>query len=147
MQVILLTDVKNLGKAGETVTVKDGYGRNLLAKKQAAIADAKTLNDMKLKKQHEEKVAEQKYQDALTLKDKLAGMVIKVPVKVGKDDKLFGSVSSKEIADAFRDQLGIDVDKKKIVLNEAIKAVGRYEVPIRLHASVSAVLNVEVYGA
>ena len=103
MQVILLTDVKNLGKAGETVTVKDGYGRNLLAKKQAAIADAKTLNDMKLKKQHEEKVAEQKYQDALTLKDKLAGMVIKVPVKVGKDDKLFGSVSSKEIADAFRD--------------------------------------------
>ncbi|MBO4411339.1 MAG: 50S ribosomal protein L9 [Lachnospiraceae bacterium] len=147
MQVILLTDVKNLGKAGETVTVKDGYGRNLLAKKQAAIADAKTLNDMKLKKQHEEKVAEQKYQDALTLKDKLAGMVIKVPVKVGKDDKLFGSVSSKEIADAFRDQLGIDVDKKKIVLNEAIKAVGRYEVPIKLHASVSAVLNVEVYGA
>lgn len=147
MQVILLTDVKNLGKAGETVTVKDGYGRNLLAKKQAAVATAATLNDMKLKKQHEEKVAEQKYQDALALKDKLAGMVIKVPVKVGKDDKLFGSVSSKEIADAFRDQLGIEVDKKKIVLPDAIKAVGRYEVPIRLHANVSAVLNVEVHGA
>ena len=146
MNVILLEDVKNLGKQGETATVKDGYGRNLIAKKLAVEATAKAINDLKLKKQHEEKVAAQRQADAEALKDRLQGMVIKVPVKVGKDGKLFGSVSSKEIAEAFKSQLSIEIDKKKIVLAEPLKAVGKYQVPIKLHPGVATDLNIEVIG-
>ena len=144
MDVILLEDIRKVGKKGDTVTLKDGYARNLISKKQAAELNAKTLNDIKLQKKHEEKVAEQKLTDALTLKDKLAGTVIRVPVKVGKDGKLFGSVSTKEIAEAFKNQLGIEVDKKKIVLADPIKELGRKELPIKLHPEVSATLAVEV---
>jgi len=144
MDVILLEDIRKVGKKGDTVTLKDGYARNLISKKQAAELNAKTLNDIKLQKKHEEKVAEQKRSDALTLKDKLAGTVIRVPVKVGKDGKLFGSVSTKEIAEAFKNQLGIEVDKKKIVLADPIKELGRKELPIKLHPEVSATLAVEV---
>ena len=147
MQVILLEDIRKVGKKGDTVTLKDGYARNLISKKQAAELNARTLNDMKLQKRHEEKVAEQKLADAIALRDRLAGTVIRVPVKVGKDNKLFGSVSTKEIADAFKEQLGIEIDKKKIVLAENIKEVGRKELPIKLHPEVSATLTVEVVGA
>lgn len=147
MQVILLEDIRKVGKKGDTVTLKDGYARNLISKKQAAELNARTLNDMKLQKRHEEKVAEQKLADAIALKDRLAGTVIRVPVKVGKDNKLFGSVSTKEIADAFKEQLGIEIDKKKIVLAENIKEVGRKELLIKLHPEVSATLTVEVVGA
>ena len=147
MQVILLEDIRKVGKKGDTVTLKDGYARNLISKKQAAELNARTLNDMKLQKRHEEKVAEQKLADAIALKDRLAGTVIRVPVKVGKDNKLFGSVSTKEIADAFKEQLGIEIDKKKIVLAENIKEVGKKELPIKLHLEVSATLTVEVVGA
>ena len=146
MEVILLEDIRKVGRKGDTVTLKDGYARNLISKKQAAELNAKTLNDIKLQKKHDEKVAEQKLQDAVTLKDRLAGMVIRVSVKVGKDGKLFGSVSSKEIADAFKKQLGIDIDKKKIVLPEPIKELGKKELPIKLHPEVSATLSVEVVG-
>ena len=144
MELILLEDVKNLGKKGDTVTVKDGYGRNLVSKKLAVLATAKAVNDLKLQKLHEQKVAEKRLEDAKKLKDQLAGMTISVPVKVGKDGKLFGSVTSKEIADAFKRQLGIEIDKKKIALDEPIKSVGKYEVPIRLHPTVATELHVEV---
>ncbi len=144
MELILLEDVKNLGKKGDTVTVKDGYGRNLISKKLAVQATAKAVNDLKLQKLHEQKVAEKRLEDAKKLKDQLAGMTISVPVKVGKDGKLFGSVTSKEIADAFKRQLGIEIDKKKIALDEPIKSVGKYEVPIRLHPTVATELHVEV---
>lgn len=146
MEVVLLQDVKNVGKKGETVNVATGYGRNLISKKQAAEATAKTMNDLKLQKKHEEKVAAERLQDAKELKDRLAGMNIKVSVKVGKDGKLFGSVSSKEIAEAFKKQLGIEIDKKKIVLPEPLKEIGKAEVPIKLHPEVSAILNVVVEG-
>ena len=144
MELILLEDVKNLGKKGDTVTVKDGYGRNLVSKKLAVQATAKAVNDLKLQKLHEHKVAEKRLEDAKKLKDQLAGMTISVPVKVGKDGKLFGSVTSKEIADAFKRQLGIEIDKKKIALDEPVKSVGKYEVPIRLHPTVATELHVEV---
>lgn len=144
MELILLEDVRNLGKKGDTVTVKDGYGRNLISKKLAVQATAKAVNDLKLQKLHEQKVAEKRLEDAKNLKDQLAGMTISVPVKVGKDGKLFGSVTTKEIADAFKRQLGIEIDKKKIALGEPIKSVGKYEVPIRLHPTVATELHVEV---
>ena len=146
MEIILLEDVRALGRKGDTVTVKDGYGRNLVSKKLAAEATAKVKNELRLQKLHQEKVAQKRYEDALALKDKLKDMYINMPVKVGKDNKLFGSVSSKEIAEAFREQLGIEVDKKKIVLAEPIKEVGKVDVPIKLHPEVQTVLHVNVEG-
>ena len=144
MNVILLQDVKNVGKAGETVTLKDGYARNLISRKFAVEATARAINDLKLKKQHEEKMAEKRLLDAQELAEKLAGMSVKVAVKAGKDGKLFGSVSSKEIADACKAQLNLDVDKKKLVLPEPIKELGKTVVPLKLHPTVTASLTVNV---
>lgn len=144
MDVILLQDIKNVGKKGETVTLKDGYARNLISKKQAAEATAKTRNDLKLQKQHEEKMAEERLKEAQELAMKLAGLSIDVFVKVGKDGKAFGSVSTKEIAEACKEQLSLDVDKKKLVLPEPIKEIGKTEVPLKLHPQVTAKLMINV---
>ena len=144
MEVILLQDLKNVGKKGETVSLKDGYARNLISKKQAAEVNARTINDLKLQKQHEEKVAEKRLQDAQELAEKLTGMSITLSVKTGKDGKIFGSVSSKEIAEACKKQLNLDVDKKKLVLPEPIKELGTTVVPLKLHPQVTASLNVRV---
>ncbi|MBQ9910701.1 MAG: 50S ribosomal protein L9 [Lachnospiraceae bacterium] len=146
MEVVLLQDVKNVGKKGDVVNLKDGYARNLISKKQAAEASARVMNDLKLQKKHEEKIAEQRLKDALDLQAKLAGMSVTVSIKVGKDGKAFGSVSTKEIADACKKQLNLDVDKKKLVLPEVIKETGKYEVPLKLHPQVTGMLNVRVVG-
>ena len=144
MELILLADIKSLGKKGDTVTVKDGYGRNLISKKQAALATAKTMNDLKLQKAHEEKQAEERLLNAQERAGRLAGLSISVKVKVGKDGKVFGSVSSKEIAEACRKQLDLEVDKKKLVLPEPIKETGKTVVPLKLHPQVTAQLTVLV---
>ncbi len=144
MDVILLQDIKGLGKKGDTVTVKDGYGRNLLSKKLAGEANAKVRNDMKLQKQHEEKVAEMRLLEAQELSGRLAGMSVTIPLKVGKDGRPFGSVSTKEIADACKKQLDLDVDKKKLVLSDPIKELGTVTVPLKLHPQVTAQLTVKV---
>ena len=144
MEVMLLQDVKNVGKKGEKVNLKDGYARNLISKKQASEVSAKTINDLKLQKKHEEKVAETKLKDAQELAEKLAGMSVTVSVKPGKDGRIFGSVSSKEVAEACKKQLNLDVDKKKLVLPEPIKELGTTVVPLKLHAQVTASLNVKV---
>ena len=142
MEVILLQDLKNVGKKGDTVTLKDGYARNLISKKQAAEVNARTINDLKLQKQHEEKVAEKRLTDAQELAARLAGMSVSLSVKTGKDGKVFGSVSSKEIAEACKKQLGLEVDKKKLVLPEPIKELGSTVVPLKLHPQVTASLKV-----
>ncbi|MBQ6679075.1 MAG: 50S ribosomal protein L9 [Lachnospiraceae bacterium] len=144
MEVILLQDLKNVGKKGDTVTLKDGYARNLISKKQAAEVNARTINDLKLQKQHEEKVAEKRLTDAQELAARLAGMSVSLSVKTGKDGKVFGSVSSKEIAEACKKQLGLEVDKKKLVLPEPIKELGSTVVPLKLHPQVTASLKVVV---
>lgn len=144
MDVILLQDVKNVGKQGDQVTLKDGYARNLISKKQAAEATARVRNDLKLKKQHEEKVAEEKLKEAQELAAALSGMSVTLKIKVGKDGRAFGSVSAKEIADACKSQLNLDVDKKKLVLPEVIKEVGKKEVPLKLHPAVTGMLKVIV---
>ncbi len=147
MEVILLQDVKNLGKKGDVVTVKDGYGRNLLSKKLAAEATAKTRNDMKLQKLHEEKLEEKRLLDAQELAGRLAGLSVTIPVKTGRDGKLFGSVSTKEIIEACKAQLDLEVDKKKLVLPEPLKELGKTEVPVRLHPKVTGKLIVNVVEA
>ena len=148
MKVILLQDVKALGKKGETVDVSDGYARNcILPKKLGVEASAKNLNDLKLQKAHEEKVAKEQLEAAKEFATKLAVMEVIVTIKSGKDGRTFGSVSSKEIATAFKEQHGIELDKKKIVLDEPIRTVGTSIVSVKLHREVTAKLNVRVREA
>ena len=142
MKVILLEDVKNLGKKGDIVEASDSYARNVLLKKKIAVeANGRTMNDLKLRTANDEKVAAQNLEDAKALAEKLAGMHITLKVKVGEGGKLFGSVSSKEIAEAVKDQLGIEVDRKKIQLGSPIRSTGEVMVPIRLHTAVTAQLR------
>lgn len=148
MKVILIEDVKSLGKKGEIVSVSDGYAKNkLIPGKLALEANGKNMNDLKLQKQHEEKVAQENYEAAQALAKELEGKVVKVSVKSGEGGKVFGSVSSKEVAKAASDQLGLELDKKKMQMDEAIKTLGYHDVTIKLHPKVSAVLRVNVIEA
>ncbi|MBQ8185066.1 MAG: 50S ribosomal protein L9 [Lachnospiraceae bacterium] len=148
MKVILIEDVKSLGKKGEIVNVNDGYARNfILAKKLGLEASPKNLNDLKLKKANEEKVAKELHEEAVAFAEQLSRMEVKVSIKAGEGGKLFGSISSKEIAEAAQKQLGVDIDKKKMQLPSPIKAVGTHMVPIKLHPKVTAQLKVIVSEA
>ena len=138
MKVILLQDVKSLGKKGEIVNVNDGYARNfILPKKLGAEATPKNLNDLKLQKNNEKKVAQENLDAAKEGKVELA-------IKVGEGGRTFGSVSNKEIAAAVKEQMNLDVDKKKIQLKETIKTLGTHMVTVKLHPEVSAELKVVV---
>ena len=148
MKVILLEDVKALGKKGEIVNVNDGYARNfILPKKLGLEATGKNLNDLKLKKANEEKVAKEQLEDAKEFAKKIEAEKITLAIKFGEGGRAFGSVSSKEIAAAAKEQLGYDIDKKKIQLKDALKTVGTHEVPIKLHPKVTATLKVIVTEA
>ena len=145
MKVILLEDVKALGKKGQTVNVSDGYARNMLLPKKLGIeATAKNLNELKLQKAHEDKVAAEQLAEAQAFAKEIEDKQVTVAIKVGEGGKVFGSVSSKEIATAFKEQCDVDIDKKKIQLTDAIKAFGTYEVPVRLHQQVTGKLKVKV---
>lgn len=148
MEVILLQDVKSLGKKGEKVNVSEGYARNFILPKKLGIeANAQNLNNLKLQKAHEAKVAAENLQHAKELAASLEDKIVNVSIKSGKDGKVFGSVSSKEIAEALKSQYGIDIDKKKMVIPDAIKALGNYEVLCKLHKDVTAKLVVKVTEA
>ena len=145
MTVILLEDVKSLGKKGDVVDVSDGYAKNfLITKKKGVEANSKNLNDLKLKKANDEKVAAQNLQDAKDMAANLAEKTVVVKLKAGEGGKTFGSVSSKEIAEEAAKQHGLDIDKKKIVINDPIKSLGTYEVTVKLHPKVSGTLKVKV---
>lgn len=148
MEIVLLEDVKALGKKGQVVKVNDGYARNfILPKKLGVEANSRNLNDLKLQKANEAKVAAEQLAAAKELAEKLEKASVTVSIKAGEGGRAFGSVSSKEIAKAVSDQLKLDVDKKKIVLNDPIKAIGSFEVPIKLHKEVTAKLAVKVVEA
>ena len=145
MEVILLEDVKSLGKKGEKVKVNDGYARNFILPKKLGIeATAKNLNDLKLQKANEEKVAKQILEDAQAFAKELADKKVELKIKAGKDGRSFGSVSTKEIAAAAKEQLGYDIDKKKMQLADPIKSAGTFNVPIKLHPKVMGELKVHV---
>ncbi len=145
MKVILLADVKSVGKKDEIVTVSDSYARNILIKKKLGVeATSKALNDLKLQKKHEQKVAEENLEAARLLGDQLKDKQVEVKIKTGEGGRTFGSVSTKEIAEAAKKQLGLDLDKKKMQLAEPVKALGFYEVPVKLHPQVTAALKVHV---
>ena len=145
MKVILLENVKSLGKKGEIVTVNDGYARNfILPKKLGVEATGKNLNDLKLQKNNEKKGAQENLDAAKELAAQLAAGKVELAIKVGEGGRTFGSVSSKEIAAAVKEQMKLDIDKKKIQLKEAIKSLGTHVVTVKLHPEVSAELKVVV---
>ncbi len=145
MKVILLQDEKKLGKKGDVVEVSEGYARNyVLPKKIGVEATSKNLNDLKLQKANADKVALEQLNDAKALAAVLAEKTVEVKMKAGEGGRAFGSVSSKEIAAECKAQHGIEIDKKKIVLSEALKNFGMYEVNVKLHPQVTAVLKVHV---
>ena len=145
MKVILLENVKSLGKKGEIVNVNDGYARNfILPKKLGVEATGKNLNDLKLQKNNEKKVAQENLDAAKELAAELSAGTVELAIKVGEGGRTFGSVSSKEIAVAVKDQMQLDIDKKKIQLKESIKSLGTHIVTVKLHPEVSAELKVVV---
>ena len=148
MEIILLEDVKALGKKGQIVKVNDSYARNfILPKKMGLEANAKNLNDLKLKNANEEKMAKQKLEDAKAFAKVLEESTVEVKMKSGKDGKTFGSISTKEIAEEAKKQLNFDIDKKKIVLDEPIKTLGVHIVQVKLHKEVTAKFHVHVKEA
>lgn len=145
MKVILLQDVKAQGKKGDIIEVSDGYAKNMLFPKKLAVeATGKNMNDLKLQKKHADKVAQEQLEAAQQLAKDLEGKKVTVEVKAGEGGRTFGSVSTKEIAEAAKAQFSLDLDKKKMVLSEPIKTLGVHEVPIKLHPKVTAVLRVQV---
>ena len=148
MKVILLEDVKSLGKKGEIVNVNDGYARNyVLPKKLGVEATPKNLNDLKLQKANQAKIAQEQLDAAKAFAEELASKEIILAIKVGEGGKTFGSVSSKEIAEAAKKQFDLDIDKKKIQLPNPIRALGTTEVGVKLHPKVTASLKVTVKEA
>lgn len=145
MKVILTQDVKSLGKKGEIVDVNDGYARNyILPRKLGLEANNKNMNDLKLQKQNKEKIAQENLEAAKELAAKLEAGKVELGIKTGEGGRVFGSVSSKEIAQAVQEQMGYEIDKKKIQLKEAIKSLGVHRVPVKLHPKVTAELTVHV---
>ena len=148
MKVILLEDVKSLGKKGELVEINEGYARNFILKKKLGLeATAKNMNDLKLKKANEEKVAKEQLEAAKAFAEELKEKVVTVSIKTGDGGRVFGSVSTKEIAAAAKAQLNLDIDKKKLNLQEPIRMVGTVIVPYKVHPKVTAELKVKVVEA
>lgn len=148
MKVILLEDVKTLGKKGEVVNVSDGYARNvIIAKKLGLEATPKNLNDLKLQKANADKIAQENYEAAKAFAKDLETKQVILTLKVGEGGKTFGSVSSKEISEAVKAQLNLDIDKKKLQLPNAIRNLGVTNVPVRIHPKVTGNLKVWIKEA
>lgn len=144
MQVILKENVKNLGHIGDIVNVKDGYARNFLIPKGLAVeANPKNIKALEHEKRKIHELAKKAKAFAEELAARVSGTSVTIKAKTGEEDKLFGSVTTMDIADALKKE-GIDIDKKKIVLDEPIKRLGSYTVNVKIHSDVSAQLNVQV---
>lgn len=145
MKVILLEDVKPHGKKGDVVDVSDGYAKNfLIPKKKGVEANDTNLKNLAHRKKKEAENAAAALEEAKALKEKIEEKKVTVHMKKGEGDRAFGSISSKEIAQALQEQHGIEVDKKKIVLPEVLKTFGEHEVTVKLHAQVPAVIHLIV---
>ena len=145
MKVILLQDVNKVGRKGDLVEAADAYARNVLIRRKLAVeATGQTMNDLKLKKANDEKVAEENLEKAKELKEKLDKSSVTIHAKTGEGDKLFGSISGSQIADAAKEQLGIELDRRKIVVENPIKTIGTMSVIVKLHPKVKAELDVKV---
>lgn len=145
MKVILLEDVKSLGKKGDIVNVNDGYARNFVLPQKLGIeANNKNMNDLKLKKANDEKLAKEQLEAAQAFAKEMEKEEVVLSIKAGEGGRTFGSISTKEIAQGYKEQCGKEIDKKKIILPEAIKSFGVFEVGVKLHPSVTGRLKVKV---
>lgn len=145
MKIILLQDVKTLGKKDQIIEVNEGYARNfILPKKIGVEANAQNLNNLKLTKAKEAKIAQENLEKAKAFGEEIEKLTVVVKMKGGEGGRVFGSVSSKEIVEEAKKQFGIELDKKKIVMDEAIKAFGTFELTVKLHPEVTAKLRVKV---
>lgn len=148
MKIILSKDVKSLGKRGDVVEVSDGYARNyILPRKLGIEASNKNMNDLKLQKANQEKIAQEQLEKAQEFARAMEEDEVVLSIKAGEGGRTFGSVSSKEIAQGYKDQCGREIDRKKIVLPEAIKSFGVFEVAVKLHPKVTGKLKVKVTEA
>lgn len=144
MQVILKENVKDLGRIGDMVQVKDGYARNFLIPKGLAVeANIKNLRAMEHEKRKIQEIAKKAKDSAENIASKIANTTVTIKAKAGEEDKLFGSVTGMDIADALKKE-GIDIDRKKIVLDEPIRRLGNYTVNVKIHQDVLAQLNISV---
>lgn len=145
MKLVLLADVKPLGKKNDIVDVSDGYAKNfLLPKKLAIIADAKAINEIKNKEAARLHAIEVEKAAANEVAKKLESVIVKIYMTAGEDNRLFGSVTSKDIIDALEKDHGIVIDKKKVVLDKPIKAYGTYEINVKLYTGIAGKINVLV---
>jgi len=143
MKIILTEDVKSVGKKGDILEVKDGYARNALLPKGLALeATAVTLNQRKLEQKAQDKRKQNELDAAREIEIKLKDKQIKIPVKTGENGRLFGSVTSKEIAETIKKELGIEIDKKKIQLKEVIKTLGEHNITIKVHPKVTTEIKI-----
>jgi large subunit ribosomal protein L9 len=145
MKVILTQDVKAQGKKGDIIEVSDGYARNFLfPRKLAVVADAQALNEAKNREASKKHKIETERAAAEELAARLGGVLVKISVPAGADDRFYGSVTAKDIAEALREQFGIEIDRRKIVLADNIKAFGSYTVDAKLYTEVVAHINILV---
>lgn len=145
MKVIFLKDVKGKGKKGEVKNVADGYAQNFLIKQGLAIeANQASISSLNAQKKKEEKVAAEELENAKKLKDTVEKVTVELSAKAGEGGRLFGSITSKQIADELQKKHGIKIDKRKIELEDAIRSLGYTKVPVKLHTEVTATLNVHV---
>ncbi len=148
MKIILIQDEKKLGKKGDIIEASEGYARNyILPKKIGVEATPKNMNDLKLHKANEDKHAKELLDAAEALAAELENKQVTVKIKAGEGGKTFGSVSTKDIAEAYKAQHNLDIDKKRIQLSDGLKSFGTYEVPIKLHPHVTGKLSVRVTEA
>lgn len=145
MQVILLEDVKSLGKKGEVVKVSDGYAKNMLIPKKLGVeATQKNLNELKNQQKRDGIIAQQQLDEAKAFGERIGKETVQLTMKAGEGGRVFGSISSKEIVTAAKQQFGLDIDKKKLQMPEPIKSFGTYEISVKLHPQVTATLKVSV---
>ena len=145
MKVVLLQDVKSQGKKNDIIEVSEGYARNFLfPKKLAVVADAKAVNDIKNKKSSEAHKIEVERENAKKVAEKLSETTVTIVADGGKDGKFYGAITSKDIAEALKSQAGVDVDKRKIVLDAPIKAFGSYKIDVKLYQEITGKVTVSV---
>ena len=145
MKVLLLADVKGQGKKDQIVEVSDGYARNFLfPKKLAVVADAKVMSETKSKEEAKQFRLKEEKAAAKALADKLGTLTVKITASSGGDGRLYGSITSKDIAEKLREQYNIEIDKRKLVLSENIKSYGTYDVEVKVYPEISAKLKVTV---
>lgn len=145
MKVLLLADVKGQGKKDQIVEVSDGYARNFLfPKKLAVLADAKVMSESKSKEEARQFKLKEEKAAAKTLADKLATLTVRISASSGGDGRLYGSITSKDIAEKLKEQYKIEIDKRKLVLQDNIKSYGTYEVEVKVYPEITSKLKVTV---